>query len=105
MLSDWKQSDQAGSRVFASVILVLSTFEYTVKPVLSCHSQKDQKWVFKTNYCLMLVKSIAECSPLEHSAILLTCIKQYHMTLRPLFWLFLSDRLREVSLYAEDVIS
>ena len=29
--------------------------------------------VFKTDLCLLTVKSIAECS--EHSAILLTCIK------------------------------
>ena len=33
-------------------------------------TQKDQKLVFKTNYCLMQVKSIA-----VHSAILLTFIK------------------------------
>ena len=48
----------------------------TVKPVLSGHSQKDQKWVLKTNYRLMQVKSIAECS--KHSAILSTCIKLPH---------------------------
>ena len=35
---------------------------YTVKPVLTGHSQKDRKMVFKTNYRLMQVKSIAECS-------------------------------------------
>ena len=35
---------------------------------------KDRKFIFKTNYRLMQVKSIAECS-LEHSAILLTFIK------------------------------
>ena len=35
----------------------------TVKPVLSNHSKKDQKLVFKTNYRLMQVKSIAECFP------------------------------------------
>ena len=29
-----------------------------------------------TNGSLMKVKSIAECSPLEHSAIILTCIKK-----------------------------
>ena len=40
-----------------------------IKPVLRGHSLKDQKLVFKTNYCLMQVKSIAECFPLEHSAI------------------------------------
>ena len=39
------------------------------------HSQKDQKLVFKTNYRLMQVKSIAECSKGGHSAILSTFIK------------------------------
>ena len=34
----------------------------TVKPVLSGHSKKKTKLVFKTDYCLMQVKSIAECS-------------------------------------------
>ena len=44
----------------------------TVKPVLSAHSKID-----KTNdYRLMQVKSIAECSKGEHSAILLICIKR-----------------------------
>ena len=33
-----------------------------VKPVYNGHSQKDKKLVFKTKYCLMQVKSIAECS-------------------------------------------
>ena len=47
-------------------------FKYTVKPVLSSHS-KDHKIDFKTDYCLMRVKSIAECS--KHSAILLMSIK------------------------------
>ena len=32
------------------------------KYVYNGHSQKDGKLVFKTNYCLMQVKSIAECS-------------------------------------------
>ena len=34
----------------------------TVKPVLSNHSKEHQKLVFNTNYSLMQVKSIAECS-------------------------------------------
>ena len=34
----------------------------TVKPVLSGHSKEDQRLVFKTDYRLMQVKSIAECS-------------------------------------------
>ena len=48
---------------------------HTVKPVLSGHSQKDKKMVFKTNYRLVHVKSIAECSKGENSAILSTFIK------------------------------
>ena len=47
----------------------------TVKPVLSSHS-KDQTLVFKIDFYLIKVKSIAECSKGEHSAILLTCIKR-----------------------------
>ena len=34
----------------------------TVKPVLSSHSTKHTKLVFKTDYHLMQVKSITECS-------------------------------------------
>ena len=33
-----------------------------MKPAYKGHSQKDQKLVFKINYHLMQVKSIAECS-------------------------------------------
>ena len=45
------------------------------KSCVNGHSQKYHKLGFKTNYRLMQVKSIAESSPLEHSAILLTFIK------------------------------
>ena len=49
---------------------------FTVRPILSGHSIKeDQKLVFNTNYRLMQVKSIAECSEGEHSAILSASIK------------------------------
>ena len=34
----------------------------TEKPVLSGHSKRRPKFAFKTNYRLMQVKSIAECS-------------------------------------------
>ena len=44
----------------------------TVKPVQKGHAKKYRKLVFKTNYRLMQVGSIAECS----SAILSTSIKQ-----------------------------
>ena len=53
------------------------------------HSQKDQKLFFKTNYRLMQVKSIAECSKgsiLQYFPPSLS----YHLSLRPLFCLFLS---------------
>ena len=33
----------------------------TVKPVLSAHLKRRPKLVFNTDYCLMHVKSIAEC--------------------------------------------
>ena len=37
--------------------------------------KRKPKLVFTSHYPLMQVKSIAECSKWEHSAILLTCIK------------------------------
>ena len=40
----------------------LVTLLFTVKPVLSGHSKRRPKLVFKTDYRLMQVKSIAECS-------------------------------------------
>ena len=42
--------------------LSCSDMPYTVKPVLSGHSKRRQKLVFNTDYLLMQVKSIAECS-------------------------------------------
>ena len=39
---------------------ILQAYFYTVKPVLSGHSKKTQKYVFKTDNHLMQVKSIAE---------------------------------------------
>ena len=49
----------------------------TVKPVLSGHSKRRPKLVFKTDYRLIQVKSVAECSngAMKHSAILSTFIK------------------------------
>ena len=41
---------------------VLAFLWCAVKPVYNPRSQKDQKLFFKTNYCFMQVKSIAECS-------------------------------------------
>ena len=44
------------------IILESLWYETTVKPVLSSHSKRRSKLVFKTNYRFMHVKSIAECS-------------------------------------------
>ena len=55
------------------------------------NSKKDQKLVSKTNYHLMQVKSIAECSKgsiLQFFQPLLS----YQLSIRPLFCLFLSGR-------------
>ena len=76
---------------------IVGVLKYTVKPVSSSHSQKDRKWGIKTNYRLMQVKSIAECtkgSILQYFRPALS----YHMALRPLFCVFLSGRLRQVLL-------
>ena len=73
---------------------------YTVKPVLSCRSKKDQKLFFKTDYSLMQVKSIAEFSKRMLQAPSLS----YQLSLRPLFCLFLSDRFRHVLLYLQTIM-
>ena len=71
----------------------------------TCHKRplkKDQKLVFNTDYRLMQVKSIAECSKRAfcNTLILWTFIKlPLILSLRPLFCLFLSGRLRQVLLY------
>ena len=51
----------------------------TVKPVLNGHFKIDKSEVFMENGSLMKMENIAECSPLEHSAIFLTTLsdKQY----------------------------
>ena len=64
------------------------------------HSQKDQKLVFKTNYHIMQVKSIAECSKgsiLQYFRPSLI----YHLSLRSPFCLFLSGRLTQVLLFLQ----
>ena len=47
----------------------------TVKPVLSGHSKTDKTKILKTNGSLMKVK-VLQNALLEHSAILLTCIRR-----------------------------
>ena len=71
---------------------------YPVKPVLSGHSKRRLKLVFKTDYRLMQVKSIAECSK---GSILqyFRPSSSYHLSLRSLFCQGLSGHLRQVLLY------
>ena len=71
----------------------------TVKPVLSGHSKRRPKLFFKTDYCLMQVKSIAECSKWSILQYFRPSLR-YHFPLRPLFCLFLSGGLRQVLLYS-----
>ena len=66
--------------------------DYTVKLVLNSHLKK------KTNYHLMQVKSIAECS----KGSILQSFRpslSYHFLLRSLFCFVLSGCLRQVLLY------
>ena len=52
------------SNVYGPDPEMLILMAYTVKPVLSSHSNRRPKLVFKTDYRLMQVKSIAYCSKL-----------------------------------------
>ena len=64
-----------------------------------CVDQKeDQNFVFKTDYCLMQVKSIAECSKGSILQYYLSSLS-YYLPFRALFCLFLSGCLRQVLLY------
>ena len=56
---------------------------------------KDEKMVFKTNYRLMQVKRIVECSIPQYFQPSLS----YHLSLRSMFCLFLSGRFTQVLLY------
>ena len=72
--------------------------------MLNGHSQTDHKLVFKTNYRLMQVKSIAECSKgsiLQYFRPSLS----YHLSLRSLFCLFLSCRFTQVLLYLDTALT
>ena len=54
-------------KIFEFEMVLLSTqnmyLDSTVKPVLSGHSKIDKTKILMTNSSLMMVKSIAECSP------------------------------------------
>ena len=72
--------------------ICILTADYTVKRVLSGHSKK------KTNYRLMQVKSIVECSKGSILQSFQPSLR-YHLLLRSMFWPFWSGCLRQVLLY------
>ena len=49
-------------RAYKKTFLLKALKGNTVKPPLSSNSKEDQILDFKTDYCLMQVKSTAECS-------------------------------------------
>ena len=55
---------------------VRMNFDDTVTTCVKRPLEIDKTKILMTNGSLMEVESITECSPLEHSAILLTCIKR-----------------------------
>ena len=81
--------------ITVDILVICSNYTLTqtlVKPVLSSHSKK------KTNYCLMQVKSIAECSKGSILQSFRPSIS-YHLLLRPLFYFSLSGCLRQALLF------
>ena len=73
-------------------------YAFAVKPVLNGHSQKDQTLFFNTDYHLMQVKSIAECSKGSILQYFRSSLS-YHLSLSSLFCLFLSGHFTQVLLY------
>ena len=73
--------------IYISFPLYQMPLPTAVKPVLSGHSKRRPKLVFKTDYCFMQVNSIAECS---NGSILkyFWPSLSYHLSLRPSFCLF-----------------
>ena len=67
----------------------------TVKPVLSGHPKRMPILVFKTDYLLMQVKSIAECSKGSILQYFRPSLR-YHLSLTSLLGLFLRGRLKQV---------
>ena len=72
------------------MVILFCVIGSTVNRVLSGHSKTDLTLAFNTDYRLMQVKSIAECSKNFRLSL------SYHLSFRPLFCLFLIGRLRLV---------
>ena len=101
-LKTWEKQYEGIKVQQAAVSLVkLIALWHTVKPVISGHSKRRPKCVFKTDHGLMQVKSIAECSNGSILQYFLPSLS-YHLSLRSLFRLFLSGRLWQILLYCKD---
>ena len=85
---------------YALKCMVNGPLSHTGKPALSGHSKRTPKMVFNTDYHLMQVKSIAECSNASILQYFWPSLS-FHLSLRPLLCLFLSGRLRQVLLYIQ----
>ena len=67
--------------------MISISLDYTVTSVLSGHSKRRLKLVFKTDYRLMKVQSIVECSKGSILQYLRPSLS-YHLSIRSLFCLF-----------------
>ena len=82
---------------FALPMLKLKTGKIYSKTCVKWQLSKRPKMVIKTNYRLMQVKSIAECSNVSILQYFQPALS-YHLSLRSLFCLFLSDCFTQVLL-------
>ena len=73
---------------YGTYCIYIHSHIYTVKSVLSGHSKRRQKMVFKTDVRLMQVNSIAEYSKGSILQYFRSSLS-YHLTLRSLFCPFL----------------
>ena len=76
-------------------------FDITVKPVLSGHSKRRPKIDFLDRLSLLINAGLKNCRMLQGS--ILQYVRpslSYNLSLRSLFCLFLSVRLRQVLLYS-----
>ena len=97
VLFTWTQPFWQKVKMIFCPIFIKTLQKSTVKPVQNGHSQTYmyQKLVFNTNYRLMQVKSIAECSKRSILQNFRPALS-YHLSLRSLFCLFLSGRFTQV---------
>ena len=108
-----KSTDYSTCECECSIDLAIHTVgHWSCTPNTSCANysktclkrplKKKTKLVFKTDFRLMQVKSIAECSPWSILQYLWTSLS-YHLPIRFLLCLFLSGHFRQVILYIENL--